>query len=71
MRTALSPKPRPRAPGGGRKPKPPGEKILSKQIRVNLDSYATLKELSAATGKPITQIVAEMIKRACQQGENR
>lgn len=70
MKPAASPKPRPRAPGGGRKPKPPGEKILSKQIRVNLESYATLKEISATTGKPITQIVAELIERTCQQGEN-
>jgi hypothetical protein len=61
MNTALSPKPRPRAPGGGRKPKPPGEKILSKQIRVSLESYAKLKEISAATGKPFTEIVASLL----------
>jgi len=63
MKPAVSPKPRPRAPGGGRKPKPPGEKILSKQIRVNLESYAKLKEISAATGKPFTEIVASLLKR--------
>ena len=63
MKPAISTKPRPRAPGGGRKPKAPGDKILSKQIRVSLESYAKLKEISAATGKPFTEIVTSLLKR--------
>ena len=55
--------PRQRAPGGGRKPKDPVEKVLSKQIRVHLHTYDKLAALSQRSGQPITEIAAEAVDK--------
>jgi hypothetical protein len=50
-----------RAPGGGRKPKAPGEKIESRQIRVHTRTFAKLATASLRTGRPVTEIVGELV----------
>lgn len=53
--------PRVRAPGGGRKAKAPGTKLLSKQIRVHLHTFDKLTTLAQRTGRPITEIVGDAV----------
>lgn len=56
--------PRKRAPGAGPKPKPPAERVLSKQIRVHVRTFMTLATVSLKTGQHVTEIVGELVDKA-------
>lgn len=56
-------KPRVRATGSGPKPKLPAEKVLSKQIRISLESHARLTSLSEKRGRHITSLVDEAVEK--------
>lgn len=65
--------PRVNAPGAGRPPKNPAEKVRSRQIRVHLHTFAKLSAASGNSGRPITEIVGDLVERmpvppACAPG---
>lgn len=55
--------PRVRAPGAGRPAKKPTDKVRSRQVRVHLHTFAKLATASANSGRPITELIGELVER--------
>lgn len=55
--------PRKRAAGGGRKSKLPQDKILSKQIRVDLDTHKLLTNTAKSRGVHITRLIRDAVSQ--------